>query len=88
MVYDGFSEQKVMTGINFPVDMVIPREILSPNCKTKYTLKQKQYKLFAVVYHKGKEASKGHYITDIYHTGNLKLFIISKGILQGRNNFR
>ena len=69
MVYDGYSEQKVMTEINFPVDIVIPRDILSANCKTKYTLKQKQYKLFAVVYHKGTEASKGHYITDIYHTG-------------------
>lgn len=34
-----------------------------------YTAKQKQYKLFAVVYHDGKEASKGHYITDAFHAG-------------------
>lgn len=31
--------------------------------------KEKQYKLFAVVYHDGKEASKGHYITDAFHVG-------------------
>lgn len=37
----------------------------------KYSQKQKQYKLFAVVYHDGKEASKGHYITDAFHCGYL-----------------
>lgn len=42
-------------------------ELLS--IKAKYTTKQKQYKLFAVVYHDGKEASKGHYLTDAYHVG-------------------
>lgn len=37
--------------------------------KNKYQQKQKQYKLFAVVYHDGKEVSKGHYITDVFHVG-------------------
>ena len=27
----------------------------------------KRYRLFAVVYHSGKESTKGHYITDAYH---------------------
>lgn len=42
-------------------------ELLSS--KTNYSVKERQYKLFAVVYHEGKEASKGHYVTDAYHVG-------------------
>lgn len=45
-------------------DPVFSPEILSSK---KYQAKQKQYKLFAIVYHDGKEASKGHYITDVYN---------------------
>lgn len=43
-----------------------PLEIVSSK---KYSQKQKQYKLFAVVYHDGKDASKGHYIIDAYSSG-------------------
>ena len=53
----------------FPVDLEIGPKILSPTTKGKHSTKQRSYKLFAVVYHNGTEASKGHYITDIYHTG-------------------
>ncbi|KAJ8959495.1 hypothetical protein NQ318_022192 [Aromia moschata] len=42
---------------------------LLASSKTHQMPKEKQYKLFAVVYHDGKEASKGHYVTDAFHVG-------------------
>jgi len=70
-VYDGTTGgcQKVMKVVEISVDLEIPRDILSMGSKSKYTTKQRQYKLFGVVYHNGTEATKGHYIADVYHTG-------------------
>ncbi|KAF5299706.1 hypothetical protein FQA39_LY11501 [Lamprigera yunnana] len=62
---DGCS--KIMKALEFPIDLKIDAKMLSS--KTNYSAKEKQYKLFAIVYHEGKEATKGHYITDAYHVG-------------------
>lgn len=58
---------KIIKPIEFPVDLKIDSKLLSS--KKNYTAKEKQYKLFAVVCHDGKEITKGHYITDAYHVG-------------------
>lgn len=44
--------------VDFSVDLEISREILSMASKNKYTSKQRLYKLFSVVYHNGREATK------------------------------
>ncbi|CAK1585995.1 unnamed protein product [Parnassius mnemosyne] len=56
---------KIVKNIDFPIDLKIDPKIMS--AKLKYTQKQRLYKLFAVVYHEGVEAVKGHYVTDTYH---------------------
>lgn len=64
---DGCS--KILKNVEFPVDLKVDSKFMSPNAAKKFALKQKQYKLFAVTYHDGKEATKGHYVTDAFHVG-------------------
>ena len=49
-IYDETSSgcQKLLKNIDFPVDLEIPKDILSNNSKNKYHNKQRSYKLFAV----------------------------------------
>ncbi|GJQ70892.1 hypothetical protein Trydic_g809 [Trypoxylus dichotomus] len=58
---------KIIKALEFPIDLKIDGKLLSS--KKDLSPKAKQYKLFAIVYHDGKEASKGHYLTDAYHVG-------------------
>ena len=57
-VYDPLSGgvQKCSKQIDFSVDLEIPKSLLSPECRA--STKQRQYKLFSVVYHNGREATK------------------------------
>ena len=59
--------QKILKQVEFGVDLEISKSVLSAECRA--TNKQRQYKLFSVVYHNGREATKGHYVTDIFHSG-------------------
>ncbi|XP_044760309.1 ubiquitin carboxyl-terminal hydrolase 10-like [Coccinella septempunctata] len=58
---------KIMKTMEFPIDLQVDSKILSGKPSSS---SEKQYKLFAVVYHEGKEASKGHYVADAFHSGH------------------
>jgi len=83
-VYDAATGgvQKIMKPVDFSVDLEINKSILSAECRSTTTAKHRQYKLFSVVCHNGREATKGHYVTDVFHTGYSTWLHCDDGIVQ------
>ncbi|KAA0723800.1 Ubiquitin carboxyl-terminal hydrolase 10-A [Triplophysa tibetana] len=61
--------QKLIKNIDYPVDLEISKDLLSPGVRGKTLKGQRTYRLFAVVYHHGNSATGGHYTTDVFHIG-------------------
>ncbi|GAB1293724.1 Ubiquitin carboxyl-terminal hydrolase 10 [Apodemus speciosus] len=61
--------QKLVKNVDYPVDLEISRELLSPGVKNKNFKCHRTYRLFAVVYHHGNSATGGHYTTDVFQIG-------------------
>nr|KAF6408390.1 ubiquitin specific peptidase 10 [Molossus molossus] len=61
--------QKLIKNIEYPVDLEISKELLSPGVKSKNFKCHRTYRLFAVVYHHGSSATGGHYTTDVFQIG-------------------
>jgi ubiquitin carboxyl-terminal hydrolase 10 len=58
--------KKVNKSIAYTVNLTLPKNILTDSAR-KYSYDR--YKLFAVEYHQGDHATKGHYISDVFHPG-------------------
>lgn len=58
--------QKLHKEIDIPVDLEIPRDIIS-NIKTVAMNNLRRYKLHAIVYHHGRHAAGGHYTAAVHH---------------------
>ncbi|TRY87866.1 hypothetical protein DNTS_008918 [Danionella cerebrum] len=61
--------QKLIKNIDYPIDLEISKDLLSPGVRGKTLKGQRTYRLFAVVYHHGNSATGGHYTTDVFHIG-------------------
>lgn len=66
-IYSKSGSQKLQKVIDYPLELIIGKELLSSSVKHKYSAAQKTYNLFAVVYHHGKNSCGGHYTCDVCH---------------------
>ncbi|XP_042905578.1 ubiquitin carboxyl-terminal hydrolase 10 [Parasteatoda tepidariorum] len=64
--------KKVMKKTDYPLELELNRELFSSDVKKSH--RNRVYKLFAVMYHDGEEAIKGHYISDVYNPGSQTWF--------------
>jgi ubiquitin carboxyl-terminal hydrolase 10 len=56
---------KISKKIGYPLELDIPKEVLSRQKVASLGSNMPRYRLFAVVYHHGKNASVGHYTVDV-----------------------
>jgi ubiquitin carboxyl-terminal hydrolase 10 len=56
---------KISKKIGYPLELDIPREVLSRQKVASLSSTMPRYRLFAVVYHHGKNAGVGHYTVDV-----------------------
>ncbi|KAJ8959011.1 hypothetical protein NQ314_006309 [Rhamnusium bicolor] len=60
--------RKITRALEYPLELSIDGNLLSTNACLTTQKKGRRYKLFAVVYHDGREAGRGHYLTDAFHS--------------------
>ncbi|CAI6336908.1 unnamed protein product [Periconia digitata] len=65
--YDANGPQKIWKKIGYPLELEIPKEVFAPHMRGLVTARGglPRYRLTGVVYHHGKNASGGHYTTDL-----------------------
>ncbi|KAH8726876.1 hypothetical protein GQ44DRAFT_612868 [Phaeosphaeriaceae sp. PMI808] len=65
--YDAHGPQKIWKKVGYPLELEIPKEVFPPHKRSSYMTNGvfPRYRLTAVVYHHGKNASGGHYTVDL-----------------------
>jgi ubiquitin carboxyl-terminal hydrolase 10 len=65
--YNEHGPQKIWKKIGYPLELEIPKDVFPPHKRNSYLVRGgfPRYRLTAVVYHHGKNASGGHYTVDL-----------------------
>ena len=66
--------QKIMKQVEYGLELKIESAMMSAECQAATGPSSRNYKLFSVIYHKGRGANKGHYVADVLHQGHGQAF--------------